>query len=260
MALSPSTAPSLTSFRALGFDIYGTLINEPEGLAAALSPLTFQLPPGHKAKTSPAFVSAALNKQEAIIQRNYPGMAKDRVLSSAYTALAKEWGLEPQDADAKALGDAYGNFPAFSDTVEAVKELGTHYKLVALTNCTKNQIAAIQAGPLKDFKFDAVLTAETIGSYKPDRRNFEHLLKELERMDVKKEQLLMVAQGVGSDHVPCKQMGIYSAWISRNRPDSENGFDGIGKENEGKVAFGWRWNSLGEMAKDVEAAFHAQSQ
>ena len=132
-------------------------------------------------------------------------------------------------------------------------------ELIAISNCTEKQITEIQRGPLKGTKFDVVLTAETIGSYKPDQRNFEHLLGQIDSMGFKKEQLLIVAQGVGSDHVPAMQLGISSAWISRNRPDSEKGYEGVGEENEGKVAFGWRWNSLGDMAKDIERAFQAES-
>lgn len=255
MALSPSIAPFLTSFRALAFDIFGTLVNEPKGRASALEPLTSQLPEGHEAKTSPPALSAALNKHEAIIERQHPKMLKEDTLFGAYKALAKEWGLEANEQDAKALGEAYGKFPAFPDTVEALKKLGTHYKLIPISNCSEKQIANIISGALKGIDFDIVLTAETIGSFKPSLNNFEYLLKELHKLGIKKEELLIVAQGIGSDHVPAKQMGINSAWISRGRPESEKGYEGIGEQNEGKVGFGWRWNSMGEMARDVELAF-----
>ena len=255
MALSPSTAPSLTSFRALAFDIFGTLVDEPKGLASALEPLTSQLPEGHEAKTSTTALSAALNKHEAIIERQHPRMLKEDTLFGAYNALAKEWGLDAHEQDAKALGEAYGKFPAFPDTVQALQKLGTHYKLIPISNCSEKQIEDIVTGALKGIHFAAVLTAEAIGSFKPSLNNFEYLLKELHKIGVKKEELLIVAQGVGSDHVPAKQMGINSAWISRGRPESEKGYEGIGEQNEGKVGFGWRWNSMGDMARDVELAF-----
>lgn len=111
------------------------------------------------------------------------------------------------------------------------------------------------AGPLKDIEFDACLSAEVIGAYKPDLKNFEFLLKTVEEMGIGKEDLLHVAQGIISDHRPAKRMGLCSAWISRDRPVEEKGYDGVGEENEGEVTYQWRWHSLGDMARDVEAAF-----
>ena len=43
---------------------------------------------------------------------------------------------------------------------------------------------------------------------------------------VAKEQPLLAAQGVASDHVPAKQLGIKSAWISTNPPGTEQIYDG----------------------------------
>ena len=258
MALSP-TSPSLTTFRALAFDIFGTLIDEPTGLSKVLAPLTSQLPDSHEAKSSPAELSAAFNKHEAVFQKQDPTMSHPDVLAASYHALAKEWGVTAIGADAQAVGESVGTWPAFPDTVEAVKTLGKYYKLIPVSNVTEKGIAAVIAGPLKGIDFDAVLTAETIGSYKPDHRNFEYLMAKASELGVEKDQLLHVAQGVASDHVPAKQLGIYSAWISRNRPDSEQKYEGVGEENEGKVAFGWRWNTLGEMARDVETAFASKS-
>ena len=258
MALEPKKAPGLDSFRALAFDIFGTLINEPEGLSAALKPLTLQLPDDHAAKTSAVAQDAAFGKHSAAIEQKDPSIAFEDMLAASYNALAEEWNVIADEKDAKALGQAATKYPAFPDTVEAMKTLGNYYQLIALSNVSEKGIAAVIEGPLKGVHFDAVLTAETIGSYKPDLRNFEYLLNKARQLGVEKDQLLMVAQGVASDHVPAKQMGINSAWISRNRPATERGYDGIGEANEGKVAFGWRWRSLGDMAQDVQAAVRAK--
>ncbi|MCJ1304602.1 hypothetical protein MMC08_007415, partial [Hypocenomyce scalaris] len=259
MALSPSTAPSLTSFRALSFDIYGTLIDWSTGRSAAVEPLTSQLPNTHEAKTSRAAQNAAFDKLEVAIQQEHPSMPYEDVLAAAYTALAREWGVTAEDRHVEAIGRALGTWAPFPDTIEAMKTLGKHYKLIAISNVSEKGIAETLAGPLRGVHFDAVLTAEAIGSYKPDLRNFEYLLEKAGAMGVEKGGLLLVAEGVGSDHVPAKQIGLASAWIARQRPRGEKGFDGIGEEYEGKVAFGWRWSTLGEMAGDVETAFRERS-
>lgn len=46
-----------------------------------------------------------------------------------------------------------------------------------------------------DIGWDAIYTAQAIGSYKPDLRNFEYLIKHVEDdLGVKKEQILHTAQ------------------------------------------------------------------
>lgn len=105
--------------------------------------------------------------------------------------------------------------------------------------------------------FDAVLTAQEIGSYKPDLRNFEFLLKTVrERFGVEKEAVLHTAQSLSHDHVPAAEMGIRSAWISRGEAAI-----GVGESEEEERNMGnweWRWNTLGEMADAVDEAFKAK--
>ena len=258
MALSEST-PSFTSFRALGFDVFGTLIDEPKALTTAIAPLVSQLSEGHEAKSSPAIAGAAFGRHEKLLQQKKPFMIFEDVLSAAYHALAREWCVKSDDKDANAVAGILSRSPAFPDTIEALHILSKHYKLIALSNVSEKGIATVMSGALQGIPFDAVLTAEKIGSYKPDLRNFETLMSKVNDLGFTKQLFLMVAQGVASDHVPSKQIGIGSVWISRDRPDSERGFDGIGAENAGNVAFGWRYKTLGDMAKDVEEAFAAGS-
>lgn len=67
------------------------------------------------------------------------------------------------------------------DTVDALRRLGKFYKLVILSNTVESAIQGTIAGPLEGVRFDAVYTAEKIGSYKPDRGNFTYLLENVER-------------------------------------------------------------------------------
>lgn len=92
-------------------------------------------------------------------------------------------------------------------------------------------------------------TAAEIGSYKPDLRNFEYLIKRVgEDHGVEKSQLLHVAQSLFHDHEPAGRMGIESVWVDRG---------GImGDLKEGTVGrFNWEVKSIGEFAELVERAF-----
>lgn len=158
-------------------------------------------------------------------------------------------GVEAPPGEAEKFAGSIGAWEAFGDTVAAMHTLGKYYKLIAISNITNAAIKKTLAGPLKGVEFDDVYTAEEIGSYKPDHRNFEYLLKGVKELGVEKGELLHVAHGVKSDMVPAGEMGIARAWIWRG--DDQGALE----EVEGTEGVGWRWGTLGEMAKDVERAF-----
>lgn len=121
-----------------------------------------------------------------------------------------------------------------------------------LSNIDNDTIARTQSGPLAGVKFDAVYTAEMIGSYKPDLKNFQYLLNGVkEEFGIEKSEVLHTAQALHHDMMPAKSMGMSAAWIDREKEHQKC----VEMEKEGKVAFTWRFGTLGEMAEAVEAAF-----
>jgi len=60
---------------------------------------------------------------------------------------------------------------------------------------------------------------------------------------------LHTAQALVADHVPAKILGMHSAWIDRE--DQED----LLKKMRGQVEFTWRFQTMGEMANEVKAAF-----
>jgi FMN phosphatase YigB (HAD superfamily) len=63
--------------------------------------------------------------------------------------------------------------------------------------------------------FDAIYTAEDIGSYKPDRRNFAYMLGALSERGFGRADILHTAQSLFHDHVPAKELDLATAWIDR---------------------------------------------
>lgn len=156
----------------------------------------------------------------------------------------------PAKSEADAFGASVATWPIFPDTVEALKQLRRHYKLVILSNVDKSSFTQVLNRALAGVEFDAVYVAEEIGSYKPDLKNFQYLITHArEDMGVQMEQILMTANGLKSDHVPAMKVGMTSAWISRGEGEKEL------KEVEGKVAFSWRFDTMGEMAVAAEREF-----
>lgn len=260
---------SLTSFKSLSFDIYGTLIDWESSIIQQLQPLLKDLPsdsPYANASSDPKArlaLAARFNDHEAAMQTDHPSMKYDELLRETYLLLAKDFGIftESQDVheQAVAFGASVGNWLPFPDTVDAMKRLGKYYKLVPLSNVDRTSFSRTCEGPLKGVPFWKVYVAEDIGSYKPDLRNFEYLLQHLDEDDkaeggsgISKEQDLMVAQSLFHDHRPCKQMSIASVWIARKAAGMGAG-DGVEDlHKRGEVGYGWRFATLGEFADEVE--------
>lgn len=232
----------LSSYKALSFDIYGTLVDWESGLAPTLSPLATQLEPIHPCKISRDAQIAAFNKAESAIMQANPTMRYDEVLKRSYLALAEEWGLHVRESDATATAESLKDWQAFPDTVAAMQALGKKYKLIALSNTSRSLIDLTLTNALKDVHFDAVYVAEDIGSYKPDHRNFEYLLQGVKKeFGVEKGELLHVAHGVRSDQVPAEQLDISHVWIRRGKDNW-----GDIKRMEGMREF----ETLGDLTKE----------
>jgi FMN phosphatase YigB (HAD superfamily) len=101
--------------------------------------------------------------------------------------------------------------------------------------------------------FDAIYTAQDIGSYKPDLKNFHYLLEHVKSdFGVEKEGLVHVAQSLFHDHRPAKKVGIQSVWVDREGMIGEKAHGAGGEEEYG---YRLRVESLGELARIVEEAY-----
>lgn len=199
----------LTDFAALTFDCYGTLIDWESGMLTALRP-SF-------AKRRPDLADEALleahGRLEHEIEAAHPKMLYSEVLRRTYLALATESGIPADEMEAARYAASIRDWPAFPDTAVALQYLKRHYKLVILSNVDRASFRG--SLPKLGVEFDAVLTAEEIGSYKPDRYNFEYMIGKLAEMGVPKERILHTAQSLFHDHVPAKAIGLATAWINR---------------------------------------------
>lgn len=195
------------------------------------------------------------------IEHAQPTLPYNEVLAEAITRFARaELGLPGlSDSVAEPFGNAPGTWGAHADSADALVRLGKRYKLAILSNVDNRNIAATVEKQLAPAKFDAVYTAQDIGSYKPSHANFAYLFDHAKSdlgVDKDKGELLHVARSLTADHVPAKQLGLPSVWISRGG-DREDGA-GVGgnyRELRDKVAFGWRFDTLGDFADEVDRQF-----
>lgn len=250
-------APSLTDFKALSFDCYGTLIDWETGIFNNLRPLLEKAPDGSHLRDKTAAVER-FDMYQKSIEHEGPFIPYTEVLAHAYTRLAKDLGVSVDHDQAMAFGKACGDWPAFADTVAGLKVLKKYYRLIILSNVDRSNVQTTLSGPLGGVEFDAVITAEDVGHYKPNYHNFRCLFNVLHDkfgLDERK-YLLHTAKSLPVDHVPAKELGLTSAWIARG----DDGLSAIGgdlRKLQEKVAFTWRFSSIGQMADAVEDAFTA---
>ena len=180
----------LTDFTTLSFDCYGTLIDWEAGLLAALA--------GWRARTGLAASDQdlldAFSRAEPEEEAANPDLLYPRILAGALGRMAKRFGVDATSDEARAFGRSVGDWPAFPDTAEALAALKQRYKLVILSNVDKASFA--RSNDKLGVEFDAIYTAQDIGSYKPDRGNFRYLLDHLKsELGVSPGELLAVHGG-----------------------------------------------------------------
>ena len=203
----------LSDFKVLTFDCYGTLIDWESGMIAALRPLTCRVSP---ALTRNAILEAHA-RAEAMQQRHTPAKIYRDVLASVYRRLADEWRLTVSWDECQTYGHSIGDWPAFPDSADALTYLKQHFKLVILSNVDNASFASSNRRLGVDF--NAIYTAEDIGSYKPDPRNFQYMLENLARLGVAKSEILHTAESLFHDHAPANTASLKSAWIYRRHAD-----------------------------------------
>lgn len=146
-----------------------------------LQPLLSRLPTTNALASSKAAALSAFSVFERELQVAEPGLPYNELLERAYAAFAQAAGLPaPDRAECATFGASIPSWPAFPDTVAALNRLKTRYKLVILSNIDDRSIQRTIAGPLGGVHFDAVYTAQEIGSYKPALQNFSYLIEHVD--------------------------------------------------------------------------------
>jgi 2-haloalkanoic acid dehalogenase type II len=231
----------LTDFKVLTFDCYGTLIDWETGILNALRPLLRRDP----VERSRDEVLASFARHETAQELDTPGMVYSELLAQVHGRVAAEWRIAASEADHRAFGGSVGDWPAFADSAASLSYLKQFYKLVILSNVDRKSFA--ESRKRLGVDFDAVYTAEDIGSYKPDLANFRCMIDALKRSGHAERDILHIAQSLFHDHAPANAVGLRSVWIDRRKGAAGSGATPPPPE-------GVRWDfCFASMAELVEA-------
>jgi 2-haloacid dehalogenase len=228
----------LSDFQALTFDCYGTLIDWETGLLKALQGLITCSP----RRRSREEVLSDYGQHEQEQEHYSPTMKYSQLLAVVYKRLGENWGAPAPWEECTTFASSLKMWEPFTDTIAALQYLKSHYKLYILSN-VDNESFSHTARRL-GVRFDGVMTAEDIGSYKPSLRNFEYMLGRLRSQGIDKHQILHVAQSLVHDHVPAKELGLASCWINR-----QHGRIGAVGEAASRARYDFTFATMGDFAE-----------
>jgi 2-haloacid dehalogenase len=236
----------LTSYQALSFDCYGTLIDWEAGIAAVLAPWARE----QGLDTSEEELLLAYADHEAAVEREAPTALYPEVLGTAFRRTGETLGRSVGDEWAERLGDSVPDWPPFPDSADALARLRNHYRLIVVSNVHRDGFAGSNQWLRGDFA--AVITAEDVGAYKPAENHFRALDRTISELGLQRSELLHVAQSLFHDHVPAKREGLSSVWI--NRRHDRAGW-GATPQPTGEWSFDLEFHSMGDFADAVDQAF-----
>lgn len=238
----------ISDFKALTFDVYGTLIDWETGMVNGLKPLTAQV----RGSLSRDEILEAHAFHESSTQRQTPGKVYSQLLAVVYKRLAEEWCVDVTWDDCISYGRSVQDWPAFEDSASALQYLKRYFKLVVLSNVDNNSFAL--SNKKLQIAFDAVYTAEDVGSYKPSPRGFEYMLENLGRMGITKGDILHTAESMFHDHGPANTLKLANCWIYRRH--DKQGFGAT--MNPGDMpSYDFVFNSMADLVKAHQAELEA---
>jgi 2-haloacid dehalogenase len=221
------------SVRLITFDCYGTLIDWETGMLAAMRPLFSR----NGRKVDELQLLEQYGEVEAELEAG-PYLPYREVLSRTLQEVGTRLGAKISADDGRQFAESLTNWEPFPDTVPSLQSLEKRFRLGIISNVDDDLFSATRKK--LPVRFDVVVTAQQVESYKPSLKNFQEALR---RSGLKKEEILHAGQSVYHDIIPANSLGIKSVWV--NRPSIRPG-SGAAKPAIAQPSV--EVHTLGEMA------------
>ena len=202
-------------FEILTFDCYGTLINWEAGILSALH----RVLSAHGKKIDDAtllrlYGDFELHSEQGTF-RPYRG-----VLESVVRKFGAEFHFTPSGDEVRSLPDSLPTWKPWPDTIAALRQLKTRFRLAILSNVDDDLFAGTR--PQLGVDFNEVITAQQAQAYKPSLKLFELALS---RINAPAHRVLHVGQSVYHDVIPAQSLGLATVWV--NRPSARPGVGAV---------------------------------
>ena len=189
----------------LTFDCYGTLIDWEGGLFASLEKLCREKAAGVDPTTLPARYIETEHAVEGEKFRPY-----QEVLRVSVERLFKKMDVALTEEEARVLVRTLPAWQPFPEVKKTLSRLGERCRLAILSNIDDDLIA--HSVKRMGVRFDAIITAERVRSYKPAPAHWHRML---EACDTSKDRVLHVAASLTHDVRPAKRLGFDCVWVDR---------------------------------------------
>jgi putative hydrolase of the HAD superfamily len=190
------------AYKYLTFDVVGTLIDFETGILEYIRSKTAGL--DSKAILE-AYAVAEHHQHQLTPRLPFPSM-----LAAMYKEMASTLDLPATEEDALGFRLSIPHWPAFPDSIGALRRLRKYAKLVAMTN--SDNWALDHFVRTLEMPFDMRVTAEDVEWNKPDPQFWAYVRGKL---GCRVPDVLHVAQSQYHDIVAAKQLGYSTCWIER---------------------------------------------
>jgi 2-haloacid dehalogenase len=202
-------------FEVLTFDCYGTLIDWETGILSALHRI---LSAYNKTVDDVTLLKLYGDFEQLSEQGEFHPYRE--VLESVVRRFGANLGFTPTLAEARSLPDSLAHWRPWPDTVAALRQLKSRFRLAILSNVDDDLFAATR--PQLEVDFDAVITAQQAQAYKPSLKIFELALS---CINAPAHRVLHVGQSLYHDVVPAQSLGLATVWV--NRPSARPGVGAV---------------------------------
>ena len=205
----PKAKLRLGDYAVLTLDCYGTLVDRDTGIVNALMPWLNDV----GVTAGRGEILRAFNQAERAKLVTAPGVCYRDLLFEVHDSLADFFQVRADKNVARAFANSIKDWPIYSDVPGALAYLRQHFRLALLANIDRESFE--QTSKALGDSFEAVYTAEDIGTYKPSTKSFDYLLARLAKADIAQDKVLHIASSLRLDHVPAKRRGFSTCWIHR---------------------------------------------
>jgi len=202
-------------FELLTFDCYGTLINWEEGILRCLH----RVLAAHGKVADDATILQFYGDFEARAEQGEYRRYRE-VLQSVVRQFGEQMGFAPTDREVRSLPESLQEWKPWPDTVTALRELRSRFRLAIISNVDDDLFAATR--PQLEVDFEQIITAQQARAYKPSLKIFELALS---RIDVPAHRILHVGQSLYHDVIPAQSLGLATVWV--NRPSARTGVGAV---------------------------------
>ena len=190
--------------RWLTFDCYGTIADWNTGMGRALEALA-----GADARR----LLTGYHQAELELEAGPGWMPYREVLTAGLASAARHEGITLPEGGEQTFVRAWPDMPVFEDAAPALSALRDQgWRLAILTNCDDDLFAVTRTR--LPVPFDMVVTAQQVGSYKPDLGHFRAFA---DKTGVSKADWVHVANSWVHDILPAARLGLRSVWVDRDR-------------------------------------------